>query len=289
MTGRPARRSPWRAVLLAAWLLLPGPVAAQGDPCRSPELLDLGAFAAELAGREVTFVASSPAGRCWVTDPSAARQRHTPWSTFKVPHLLIALETGAARGLDEPIAWSPRVHLRQDHWPADWAQDQTLESAFRRSAVWYFQALVPRIGAPAYARWLERFHYGNARAGAGSDEFWLDGTLSISPLEQVVFLDCVARLGCGASPGSVEALEVAALERESGASRLYGKTGAGPLRRGDMDGPWEGWFVGYVRDEGGGAWPFALFVRGPSFASIGAFRREMAVRLLGTIGAWPTG
>lgn len=279
------RAASWAAALLAG-LAWQSPAARAGT-CDSPEVLDPGAFAADIGERDFVLVAASPAGRCWVTDLVAAGQRHTPWSTFKIPHLLIALETGAARGLDERIEWSPEAHPAQDYWPADWARAQTLESAFRRSAVWYFQELVPRIGAPAYAHWLGRFSFGNARADAGNDEFWLDGTLAISPLEQLRFLDCVARSGCGASRGAVEALEAAALEREAGGLRLYGKTGAGPQRRGEMDGPFEGWFVGYVRDDRGGAWPFALFVRGPSYASIGAFRREMALRLLAAVGAWP--
>ena len=39
--------------------------------------------------------------------------RHTPWSTFKMPNLIIALETGTAPSLDYALPWDP-VRQRQN-------------------------------------------------------------------------------------------------------------------------------------------------------------------------------
>lgn len=274
-----------RILLLAALLL--GAGAARAATCETTTPLDLAAHADAVGTRTVAFVASDLAGRCWSTGTDAVARRRTPFSTFKIPHLLIALETGAADGLEQAIAWSPQRHPAQPYWPGDWAREQTLASAFERSTAWYFKELVPRVGAARYRAWLRRFAYGNQAFAAAADGFWLDGTLAVSPLEQVAFLGCVASYGCGLSRRSVDALEAVALEREAPGLRLYGKTGSGPLGD-DFDGPFGGWFVGYVRDrEGRPVAAFALYAEGESFAALRTFRREFALRMLAAAGLWP--
>jgi beta-lactamase class D len=161
--------------------------------------------------------------------------------------------------------------------------------SFERSTAWYFQSLVPHVGASNYQRWLDRFGYGNRVVPPDGDDFWLDGSLRVSVREQVEFLACLATTGCGTSRHSVQLLERLAQQDSAGPRRLYGKTGSGPLRRGDFDGPFGGWFVGYVRGANAQA-PvvFALYAEGESFSSLRSFRRQMAMRLLTQIQAWPS-
>lgn len=263
-------------------------VAASAAPCSKPLPLELSPLSAEIGKRQVVFVASDFAGNCWVTDASRALERQTPWSSFKIPHTLIALETKALSGPDEVIEWPPARHPAQAYWPKDWAQAQTLATAFARSTAWFYKELVPRIGAPVYRQWLASMRYGNASVAPGNDSFWLDGTLKISPAEQVEFLQCLLESGCGFSSASIGGLDAVALEGEAAGMKLFGKTGSGPQRSGDFDGPFEGWYVGYVRDSRHrGTAAFALFVRGASFAEIAAFRRRFAVTLLQRLGLWP--
>lgn len=262
--------------------------ATSAAPCDTPSSIDLASLRNEVGAREVVFVATDLSSRCWISDTARASERQTPWSTFKIPHSLIALETGSVAGPDEVLAWSPDRHPAQAHWPKDWAQPQSLSSAFDRSAAWYFQELVPRVGAQAYRRWLTALRYGNASVAPGNSAFWLDGTLTISPIEQVDFLVCILKTGCGFSPRALSTLDAIALDGEASGISLFGKTGSGPQRAADMNGPFEGWYVGYLRDANGQATAaFALFVKGPSFSTIGAFRRTFARTLLRSLALWP--
>nr|WP_240955969.1 penicillin-binding transpeptidase domain-containing protein [Wenzhouxiangella sp. XN79A] len=220
-------------------------------------------------------------------DEDALDVRRPPFSTFKIPNLLIALDTGAARALDHEIAWDPARRPAAAHWPDDWARDQTLASAFRRSAVWYFQDLAEEVGGPRYRERLAAFAYGNASAPDGSDTFWLDGTLRISVREQVDFLAALLRGDLPVSDHAFDALREAARLGERGEYRLYGKTGAGPVAPGDFDGAFRGWLVGWIEAPDRAPAVYALFVVGPDWRSIARFRREEAERLLAAAGLWP--
>ena len=274
---------------LAVLSLLIVCASAQASECRFTEIIDLRPFASEIGNRNIAFFAKDPTtGMCWTTGRKGTAIRHRPWSSFKIPHLLIALETGAASSLAETIEWDSTRFPAQSYWPEEWAQAQTLESAFKRSVAWYFQALVPRIGESAYRKWLARFHYGNRVVPIGKDDFWLDGSLLISPMQQVEFLTCVVTSGCGVSRQSTQALDVAAFQKDEKYYRLYGKTGSGPLRPGNWGGPFGGWFVGYVRDpDSPRVTVLALYAEGDSFSSLRMFRRDFSIRLLSSIGAWP--
>ena len=273
----------------AVLILLIVCASAQASECRSTEIVNLGPFESEIGDRSIAFVAKDlSTGTCWMTGGRGTDIRHRPWSSFKIAHLLIALETGAARSLAESMQWDPKRYPEQSYWPKDWAQTQTLASAFIRSVTWYFQALVPRIGDPAYRKWLARFHYGNQTIPSGKDDFWLDGSLLISPSEQVEFLTCLVASGCGVSRQSADALDAVAFQVAEQHFRLYGKTGLGPMRPGNRDGPFEGWFVGYVRNSNSSrVTAFALYAEGTSFSSVRMFRRDFSIRLLSSIGAWP--
>lgn len=264
---------------VAALILVAARVAVAGEPV----LLSL-----EDAEREVTFHAVDLAsGAAWVVAPERLDLRRPPFSTFKIPNLLIALDTGVAPALDHALDWDPERRPDSAFWPADWAQRQTLASAFRRSAVWYFRDLALAIGGPTYRERLTRFGYGNAAAPDGSDLFWLDGTLSISPREQTAFLAALLRGELPVSDRALAALrEVARLDARGG-DVLYGKTGAGPLDGEDFDGPFRGWLVGWVERRERAPVVYALFVDGPDWASIGRFRREAAEQLLHDAGVWP--
>lgn len=236
----------------------------------------------------VFFARDLASGDCWASDPAQTKERHAPWSSFKIPHFLIALETGAVASPDALLPWDAQRRPAASYWPKAWRQDHSLGTAFADSAAWLFQDLVERIGGHAYEHWLERFRYGNRRVPAGRDDFWLGGPLTISPEEQVAFLACVAQSGCGARRASVLALEKVALQAERNGWRMYAKTGSGPARPGDFDGPFEGWYVGYIRDpQGQPHTAFATYVRAENFAALKTFRQEVSVRILAELKRWP--
>jgi beta-lactamase class D len=119
----------------------------------------------------------------WVSDATACATRLCPASTFKIPHALVALETGVVTaGTVE--RWDGVRHPRQPLWD----KDHTVLSAMKPSVVWFFQRVAPRIGAERMRGWLETLKYGNADTSGDVTMYWLNGVLRISPDEQVSFL-----------------------------------------------------------------------------------------------------
>ena len=109
--------------------------------------------------------------------------RLSPASTFKIPHALVALETGVVT-TDTIEKWDGTKYPRQPKWMLD----HTVISALRPSVLWFFQRTAPRIGAAPMAEWLGRFEYGNGDVSGPITQYWVNGRLQISPLEQVMFL-----------------------------------------------------------------------------------------------------
>ncbi|WP_156917551.1 penicillin-binding transpeptidase domain-containing protein [Salinarimonas rosea] len=232
-----------------------------------------------IGDREVAFLARDlGSDREVVLEGSDLETRRVPWSTFKIPNLVIALETGIAGDLDASRAWDPARRPAAGYWPDDWRTDQTLASAFRRSAVWYFQELALEVGVARYRELLDAWSYGNRSIGT-PDAFWLDGSLRISVSEQVAFLADLVTGRLDVSDATLRALEVVSADpRHDG---LHGKTGSGRVRPAASSSRFEGWYVGYVRTGAQDA-PvvFALWTQGSSFSQIRDFRRAFAVHLL---------
>jgi beta-lactamase class D len=109
--------------------------------------------------------------------------RLSPASTYKIPHALIGLETGAITG----TAVEKWDGVRRPDQPK-WNQDHTVFSAMRPSVLWLFQKMAPRVGAARAREWLERFGYGNADTSGPITQYWVNGRLRISPDEQLAFL-----------------------------------------------------------------------------------------------------
>ncbi len=235
----------------------------------------------EIAGREVAFLAQDlETGAEIALEGSDVDKRHTPWSTFKIPNLLIALESGAASSLDHDRAWDRNRRPAARYWPETWRRDHTLRSAFKHSAVWYFRDVALDVGSARYRTCLSRWHYGNAQVAKGSDRFWLDRTLKISVGEQVEFLAALLDGKLNVTPPLIDALMAASFASETDGFALHGKTGAGPVDPGKFSGAFEGWYVGFIRRAGRKPVVFALYTKAPSFKSLRTFRKDFAVRLL---------
>ena len=233
------------------------------------------------AGRDtVVYVEDLETGLSYAANVSKVTERHAPWSSFKIPHMLIALETGVVSNLNSMIAYDPKRRPRASYWPDNWAQDQTLETAFKRSAAWYFQDLVPLIGAEKYAGYLDHFDYGNRQTPAGNDSFWLGGPLKVSPKEQVDFLRQLLTEQLEVAPLNVILLESVSTLRSDDGFVLHGKTGSGPLKSGQFSGAFEGWFVGWLERPGKKPVVFALWTQAGSYREISKYRRSATEEIL---------
>ena len=276
--------------MLKYWmvLLVLFPLCGFAEVCKTSSTINTDAYAKVIGSRKVTFLAVDlKNSTCHVINKKGLTQRHGPYSSFKIPHTLIALETGAVKPTDEAIVWDPVKRPAKDFWPETWKQNHTLATAFKHSAVWYYQELVSRITPAQYQTWLARFKYGNQTFTPGSDQFWLNTELKISPQEQVDFIVCLLKTRCGVTQKTFSAFESAALQETKKNFALYAKTGAGSIDPNNNGGAFEGWYVGYVKDENGKlVTAFAIYVEAGSFSAIKDFRREFSLRLLSDLGLW---
>lgn len=206
-----------------------------------------------------------------IHDEARASIRLLPASTFKIPNMLIALETGVATDAEAMIPWDGK-RPESGFWRSSWSQDQTLRSAFGESTIWYFQEIARRIGRERMQAWIDRFEYGNRDLDGPLDRFWLDGPLAISALEQTRFLKRFLDGSLGLSERTTRiAREILRLE-ETPVGSLSGKTGTAVL----PDGRYLAWFVGYV-ERGDDLRVFALNLDCPSYEICDAAMRKSAV------------
>ena len=201
------------------------------------------------AGITGTFVLYRPADdRLIVANLERAETRFVPASTYKIPHTLIALETGAVADVEEVVPYGG-----QPQPFAAWERDMSVREAVPASSVPVFQEVARRVGPERMQGWLDRLDYGNRDMGMVQDRFWLDGPLEISAIGQARFL---AELAAGTLPAGAEAQatvrEVTLLEAGDGHT-IFGKTGwAFDVL------PQVGWWVGWVEREDGAIHAFAL-------------------------------
>ncbi|MGX6647404.1 penicillin-binding transpeptidase domain-containing protein [Maricaulaceae bacterium MS644] len=259
-----------------AALCLAAPSLAQGPP--GEDTLDP-ILAAENATGAI-LVRRLSDGAEWTAGGERVERRMIPASTFKIPNALIILETGVVADPDlDALAWDGVERS------SGWDQDQTLRTAFRRSAVWAFQHWAREVGHERMGEAVSRLEYGNGEIG-GADNiatFWLQGPLEISAREQVDFL---ARLHARTLPvdGTVQDNVIDIMRHRTGEDwTLYAKTGWA-IR----DAPNHGWYVGWLEAHEGGepeTWLFAVNVDLDYEAGEGALRERLARAALVAAGA----
>jgi beta-lactamase class D len=186
------------------------------------------------------------------TSGPACGTRLSPASTFKIPHALVALETGVVTA-DSIERWDGTKYPRQ----REWNRDHTIVSSLRPSVLWLFQRIAPRIGAERMSGWLATFRYGNGVTSGPVTEYWTNGRLQISSLEQVAFLSRfygnelpvaaqhvrLIRGGLEQKPGTMEnSLGVHPVAGDWQNARLNAKTGATTTPEYRVS-----WLVGMVR------------------------------------------
>jgi len=159
-----------------------------------------------------------------------------PASTYKILNSLIALETGVIADEHEVIPWDG-----VERSVPEWNQDHNMRSAFRVSAVWFYQVLARRIGAQRMQHYVDTVAYGNRNISGGIDSFWLTGGLRITPRQQIELLTRLYRNELPFSPRTLAIVKDIMILDKTARYTLRGKTGwAGRV----------GWFVGYVECQG---------------------------------------
>lgn len=213
--------------------------------------------------------------KLFVYNQEEANKPFTPASTFKILNSLIGLETGVVSDAAYTIPWDS---VQRDI--PNWNQDQSLASAFKYSAVWYYQEMARRIGEDQMASWVEKSGYGNADTSSGVDRFWLSGSLRITPIQQVVFLQRLYESELPFSKRSMDIVKETMVEERGEEYTLSSKTGWG-----NQDGEEIGWYVGYYQ-RGGNVYIFANLIHTPTAAgqSFLPARREIAYLVMQELG-----
>ena len=267
MAGRAARIGS----AAAAALLLSTPVIAQEPPRPVGEYFDGYEACALVVTRDRYDEAHIE------FNPERCDLAMSPCSTFKIPHALIGLQTGAVSGPGHLKHWDGTERSR-----AVTNRDHTLASAIEHSVVWYFQSLARDIGAATMAQWLERLDYGNQDISAGIDRFWLGASLLIPARQQLEFVRKLWRAGLPFDESHQRRVQEMLSQPSALPGRLHGKTGS-CLADPANDRPEHGWFVGWVDwDRNRGRNPatswFAVNIAGPG--ANGRVARESALQLL---------
>jgi len=185
-----------------------------------------------------------------MTDETRTRSGELPASTYKVPHALIALETGVVADVDkEIIRWDGVTREIPE-----WNRDHTLRSAMKYSVVPVFQQIARRIGYERMKKYVDEFNYGNRDiGGAPIDRFWLEGNLRITPLEQIAFIKKLYQDDLPVSIRSLDLVKDILPVETTDRATIHAKTGA-VGRDGKLV---IGWLVGYAV-KGGDATIFAM-------------------------------
>lgn len=116
--------------------------------------------------------------------PESCAHALVPASTFKIPHALIALQTGVVTDPDAMVPWDGTKM-----WNPTWERPHSLATAIRDSVLWFFQRTAVAIGRERMHEFLTDMRYGNAEATGDLTTFWLDdGSLRITGDQQMDFL-----------------------------------------------------------------------------------------------------
>ena len=177
-----------------------------------------------------------------------SRQWFAPASTFKIAHTLFALDAGAVADEFQVFRWDGQARSFSGH-----NQDQTLRSAMRFSTLWVYQGFAKHIGEARARQYLRASNYGNGDPSTDQGDYWVDGRLTISAVEQVAFLQRLYRNGLPFKVEHQRLVKDLMIRQATPDWVLRAKTG------------WEGrygWWVGWVETPEGAVF-FALNIDTP--------------------------
>ena len=203
------------------------------------EQIDLSACFAETQGSFVLYDVTKDTWQIYNEKLSTCRV--SPDSTFKIYSGLFALEEGLITPESSGREWNGTAYPFES-----WNQDQTLATAMRNSVNWYFQDLDQQMGTSALYSYYRQVSYGNCDLSSGTDHYWAEASLKISPAEQVLLLSGLLQNRWGFDEENIQAVKNALFIADTPLGKLYGKTGTGLENGKNVN----GWFVGFLENEG---------------------------------------
>ncbi|MBO8528988.1 beta-lactam sensor/signal transducer BlaR1 [Staphylococcus aureus] len=172
----------------------------------------------------------------YIYNEKESRKRYSPDSTYKIYLALFGLDRHIISDKNSRMSWN------HNHYPFDsWNKDQDLNTAIQNSVNWYFKRISNQLSKNYTSDQLKQLNYGNKNLGSYK-AYWLEDSLKISNLEQVIVLKNMMEQNNHFSKNEKKQLSSSLLIRKNENYELYGKTGTG-IVNGKYN---NGWFVGYV-------------------------------------------
>lgn len=173
--------------------------------------------------------------KVYMSDKELCSKQRSTASTFKILNTLIGLELNILKDKNTKLDYKNNTSEK------DWDPPKTLEEAFKKSIVPYYQELARRIGHEKMNEYVMKMNYGNRNITGGIDKFWLVGGLAISPLGQLDFLSRVYMKDTTFSNHSYDVLNDIMTYEKTDTYTIKAKTGLTQSR-------W-GWWTGWVETE----------------------------------------
>lgn len=189
-------------------------------------------------GYEGSFVLyDMKADRYHIYNEDKSTMRVSPDSTYKIYSALFGLESDVISSDNSTLKWNGQ------RFPYDaWNKDQNLSTAMEDSVTWYFQALDKRTELDTIQGYLNKIDYGNQDVSYGIEQYWLESSLKISPVEQVQLLKSFYKNEFQFKEKNIQTVKDTLKLAEKENLRLSGKTGTGNVNGNDIN----GWYIGYV-------------------------------------------
>lgn len=209
-----------------------------------------------------------------------AHTAFSPYSTFKIANTLIGLEAGIIQNSQQVLNYDKTKYPAAPWWPPVWKlPEYNLASAFKYSMVPIYRQLAENIGEQKMQQYVTKFTYGNRDISSQLDNFWLNGSLKISAVEQVKFLQKVYNNHLALNENSLTTLKEVMLVAANDEYKLYAKTGAGKTNDKTM----LGWYIGFVENKSGVHY-FAFNINRKKYNELKAVRVNTAMAQLKLAG-----
>lgn len=246
-----------------------GPVQEEKAPKlqQSVTYEDLSSYFKEYDGSFVLLDLES--GHYQVYNDANSKKRVSPDSTYKIISSLVGLETEVVTNENAQMEWDGTIYPFEQ-----WNKDQTLTSATINSVSWYFQKVDSLVGKTRIESYLKQMGYGNVDLSGGINEFWLESSLKISPIEQVKILEKLYTYELPFSRRNIDIVKKTIKLSDQDKITLYGKTGTGIVNGNQLN----GWFVGFVESKGK-VFAFATNIQGKVWTD-GATAKNITLSIL---------
>ncbi len=242
----------------------------------SSENISYADFSAYFNGYEGSFVLYDLKKDAWsIYNMEQATLRVSPNSTYKIYDALFALEKGVITPEHSLLYWDKEFYPFES-----WNADQTLQSAMYYSVSWYFQEMDKQLGMDCLNHYLQEIEYGNQTISGDLSAYWLEGSLKISPIEQVALLRKLHDNRFGFDIKNINEVQKSICLSSSETGTLYGKTGTGCIDGQDIN----GWFIGYVESEHN-TYFFATNIKADANAN-GSHATEITMSILSDMNIW---